>query len=310
MSIGYVFFGADAALTVAVVDDNGNPATPTSLTVTLTDPNNGVSTGTLGGGAPAGPVQNPASAGSTGIYQAVVTSPSIAGVWTARWVASGTGFNFVFEDQFEVRPRSAMQIVDLASVKRHLGDPQADHTQDDALQAYIVGAQEQFRDICGPLFPEQHTQYITGGTRSITVDWLPLQSVQSITEYYYGLVAFAITEQPLGTSSSAFGFTADYNTGEITRRTFGAAGQWAAGTKNVKVVYTAGWWTPTQVVPFNVRRGALKLIQHWWQQDKQRGPRQRYRGGDGDEPFTVDQYAIPYEVEALWSPWRRPPGIA
>lgn len=289
------FLGQDVGLTAAVVDDTGNPATGTlTVELTVTDPSGNTTT-------PA-----PASTGSGG-YAAVVPSVATAGVWLYRWTATGTGVGWALEGQFTVRPMGVEQLVDLASVKKHLRMPAASTANDDELQELILATADLARDVCGPFLPEQHTQFFDGGVGTIVPDWLPLASVQSATEYY-GLSAFPLTEQQLGSQMNAFAFTADYSTGQITRRTFGGqAAVFAIGTKNVKVVYTAG---RGGVVPFTVRLGGLELIRHLWSLTQQ-GGRPKF-GGSAVEGDTVvpTGFALPDRVVELWSPYRRAPGIA
>jgi hypothetical protein len=288
------FAGQDVGLTASPLDDAGAPATGTlAATVTVTDPTGVTSTPAT------------VNAGS-GVYTAVLPSVAAVGVWLYRWTATGPGVNWADEGQFSVRPLGVEQIVDIASVRAHLNLTQT--TSDDELQGFILAAGELARDVVGPLLPEQHTQIFDGGTRSIIPDWLPLASVQSVTEYY-GLSAFVLTEQPLGSQQNAFGYTVDLSTGQITRRTFGGeAALFAIGNKNVKVTYTAG---RGGAIPWTVRLGALELIRHLWQLTQQGGG--PWFGGsvtDGESAPVPAGFALPARVLELWAPYRRPPGIA
>jgi hypothetical protein len=198
-------------------------------------------------------------------------------------------------------------IVDLASVKDHLNIAIDDLTQDAELQGFMLAASEMARDVVGPILAEQHTQWFDGGRPVIVPDWLPLAGVDSVTEFY-GLSQFPLTEQPLGAQSTAFAFTVDYVTGQITRRTFGGApARFATGTKNIKVVYTAG----LGMVSYSVRLGALELIRHLWSMTQQGGLQRVGRSPQVDETMRVPTgFALPQRVRELWQPSRRPPGIA
>jgi hypothetical protein len=291
------FQGQDVGLTASPLDDNGDPVTGTvAVSVTVTDPS----------GVVVSPNASPTVGGA---YGAVVESVAKSGVWLVRWTATAPGVNWVLEDQFQVRAMGIEQLIDLASVKAHLNMNPSDTRQDDELQGYVLAAAELARNHCGPFLPEQHTQFFDGGSPRIFPDWTPLLTVQSVTEYY-GLSAFAITEQQLGNQTDAFSFTVDYQTGELTRRTFGGeAAFWAAGAKNVKVVYTAG---RAEDVPYTVRLGALEIIRHLWQMTQQ-GGRPKFGGTalDGaDGPAVLTGFAIPQRVVELWAPYRRAPGIA
>jgi hypothetical protein len=232
----------------------------------------------------------------------------VAGIWLVRWSATGTNVGWAYEDQFTVRPLGVEQFIDLVSVKKHLNIRPADTTQDDELQGFILAAADLARDVCGPFLPEQHTEFYDGGISTISPDWLPIASVQSITEYY-GLAGFSLSEQALGSQMNAFAFTVDYQTGQITRRTFGgAAAQFALGSKNVKVVYTAG---RSGQIPYTIRLGALELIRHLWQQTQQGGrPKFGGAGMDGEAVGVSMGFALPDRVVELWAPQRRAPGIA
>lgn len=292
MSLIY-YVGQDVALTVKPTDDSGNPLTGLQgVSVAVTSPSGSASTPTV-----SGPV--------SGAYTAVVSGVSVPGVWLVRWSATG----WSYETQFQVRPLGAETLVDLASVKAHLNIPPNDNRQDDELQGFILAAGDIARNHCGPFLPETHTQYFDGGHAKVMPDFTPVSSVLSITEYY-GLSAYPLTEQNLGAQMDAFAFTVDYTTGEITRRTFGGeAAVFAFGSKNVKVVYTAGRGGS---VPWTVRLGVLELIRHLWQMTQQGGGRPKFNGSayDGGEAMVPTGFAIPGRVLELWQPFYRGPGIA
>lgn len=290
------YSGQDVGLTASPLDDTGAPVSgAVTVSVTVTGP-----TGAITSPAVAGPV--------SGAYSAVVPGVSVAGVWLYRWTATGTGVAWSSEGQFTVRPVGVEQLVDLASVKAHLNIPATDTRQDDELQGFILAAADLARYHCGPFLPETHTQFFDGFVSTIVPDWLPVASVLSCTEYY-GLSAFLLTEQELGGQMNAFAFTVDYATGQITRRTFGGeAALFAAGSKNIKLVYTAG---RGGAVPWTVRLGVLELIRHLWQLTQQGGrPKFGGAGYDAADVVIPTGFALPSRVLELWAPFRRPPGIA
>jgi hypothetical protein len=287
--------GQDVGLRTTVLDATGAPATGTlAVSVTVTDPT--------------GATTSPAAANAGGgLYTAVVPAVSAPGVWRYRWTATGTGVNWADEGQFQVRPPGIEQVVDLASVKAHLNIN--DSRQDDELVGFILAAGDLSRDVVGPILPETHTEWHNGGSRTLTLDWAPLASVQSVTEYI-AATSWTLTEQPLGTSTDAYGYTVDLDTGQITRRAVGDAVPFPYGTKNVRVVYTAG---RGGVAPWAVRLGALELIRHLWQLTQQGGGRTRVGGNalDSDGGSGVPSgFALPNRVLELWKPAKREPGIA
>src|SRR5690348_6175183 len=94
--------GQDVPLAVTVLNDSGVPATATNIVVTVT--------------APDGTTSTPAAVlAGAGVYTAVVPAAATSGTWLVRWVATGTGFAFASESQFQVRPAGVEQVVDLAS---------------------------------------------------------------------------------------------------------------------------------------------------------------------------------------------------
>lgn len=294
MSLIY-YTGQDVRLAETVLDDTGAPATGTlTVTLTVTDPNSTVTTPTV------------TNAGG-GQYVAAVSSVATSGIWRYRWTATGTGVGYASEGQFQVRPLGVEQIVDLASVKAHLNIPAADTSQDAELQGFILAAGDLARDVVGPLLPEQHTEWHNGGNPTITLDWLPVASVQSVTEYV-SASTWVLTEQPLGTSTDAYGYTVDLDRGQITRRATGGAVPFPHGIKNVKVVYTAG---TSGAIPWTVRLGGLELIRHLFQLTQQ-GGRPKFRGSalDGEPAGVPTGFALPQRVLELWQPFKRPPGIA
>lgn len=289
------YTGQDVGLSTTVLDDTGAPASGAlTVDVTVTDPSGTVTTPAT------------ASAGS-GVYTAVVPSVAVAGTWLYRWTATGTGVGFAEEGQFQVRPLGIEQIVDLASVKAHLNIPASNTSQDAELQGFILAAADLARDVVGPVTAEQHTEWHDGGAASLTVDWLPLASVQSVTEYI-GPTAWVLAEEPLGSSVSSYAYTVDTDRGQITRRAVGDAVCFPHGIKNVKVVYTAG---RGGAIPWTVRLGALELIRHLYQLTQQ-GGRPRFGGAalDGEGAVVPSGFALPARVLELWQPFKRPPGVA
>ncbi|MER6533014.1 hypothetical protein ABT215_04165 [Streptomyces sp900105755] len=289
------FSGQDVRLTETILDDTGAPVTgAVSVVLTVTDPTGVVTTPAV------------TSVGS-GLYAGVVPAVSKSGVWLYRWTATGTGVGFVSESQFEVRPPMIGQVVNLASAKAHCKIPASDTTADADLQGFILAAGEQARDVVGPMLPEQHTEWHNGGSPTVTLDWMPVSSVQSVTEYV-SASTWVLTEQPLGTSTDAYGYTVDLDRGQITRRATGGAVCFPPGIKNVKVIYTAG---RSGVIPWTVRLGALELIRHLYQLTQQ-GGRPRFGGAalDGESGGVPTGFALPARVLELWQPQKRPPGIA
>lgn len=290
------YVGQDARLVTTVISDAGAPATG-SLTVALTVTD------------PTGAVTTPATTqAGQGVYAATVPAMGTAGIWLFRWTATGTGVGYVDEGQLFVRPLGVQQIVDLPSVKAHLNMPADDPTPDGELQGFILAAGELARDVVGPVLSEVHTEWHDGGTVALCLDWHPVAAVTSVTEYI-AASTWNLTEQPLGTSTDAYGYTVDLDRGQITRRATGDAVPFPRGRKNVRVIYTAG---RSGAIGGALRLGALELIRHLYQLTQQGGrPRWNSAGAlDSESSIVPMGFALPQRVLELWKPQKREPGIA
>jgi hypothetical protein len=286
--------GQDVPLTCNVVNDSQLPSNAATVTVTVTNPD--------------GTTQSPTAANiGVGSYVAIVAAPTMAGTYVVHWSATGSGFSYAYDDQFQVRPLGAEQIVDLASVKAHLNMSLTETSQDTELTGFILASYEVIRDIIGPVVPEVHTEWFDGGTKTVSLSWQPVMSV-TVAYEYYGLSQFLLTEQPLGGQMNAFAFTVDYTTGQATRRTFGGqAAIYAIGDKNIQFTYVAG----RSDVTYNVRMGCLELIRHNWSMTQQAGrPKLRSGMDGGGETAVPIGFAVPDRVIEWLAPHRRPPGIA
>lgn len=208
-----------------------------------------------------------------------------------------------------------MSLVTLADAKAHLNIPSsAGTTYDTELQGFIDAAQPVVEQLAGPVVPRVITGETHNGGRDRIVTYnSPIISVQSLTEYV-GASAFTLTAQPLGSTTSNYGYEiVDSNGGVIVRRS--AAGMpvpFQGDFNSVVISYTAGYST----LPANVRLGALELIRHWWQRSQQ-AARRGFRsapGGNDDVGVMVGNFLVPnFVAELLTSTPSSPsrlPGIA
>lgn len=192
-----------------------------------------------------------------------------------------------------------MPIVALADAKAQLNFRAGYVTDDVELQGFIDAATPIVEDIAGVILPRTITaETYDGGGPVIALRSVPVLSVTSVVEYL-GTSAYTLTSQPQGAASpNNYGYElVDPLRGILGRR--GIAGDltpFLGGQRGVVVSYVAGY----QTVPANVRLGALRLVQHLWQNS------QNGMGGTGGlPPFNpgmempstmVAGYAVPNDV--------------
>jgi hypothetical protein len=94
---------------------------------------------------------------------------------------------------------------------------------------FILAAADLARDVVGPVLPEVHTEWHNGGRTTLFLDWQPVASVASVTEYI-AASTYLLTEQPLGQGAmDSYGYTTDLERGTVTRRAVGDAVPFPAG---------------------------------------------------------------------------------
>lgn len=271
--------GDPKPLAVTVANAAGVVGDPTAITLTVEKPDGTVDTVSTTHDGP-------------GLYSAVYT-PASAGHYVARWVATGTNAS-VFEESFDVDPAYAsVGIVDLASVKTHLGKTTT--TDDDELLAVITAATAIVESIVGPVIRRTVTDVISGGSRSqVLLSTVPVLSVTSIATSSYGQAVASYVTADLTVDTAA----------GLVRVTDGT---WLTG--DATVVYVAG---RTQVPP-NVRWATLELVRHLW--SSQRGAatfRPSFAGGGAEEDLVAVEsgYLIPNRVMEALRPQALAPSVA
>lgn len=263
-----------------------------AVSVVVTDPL--TAPHTVAGGA--------TSVAPLGTYTATYV-PTMAGRHTVTW----TSATRVFNDVFEVRPAAFNALISVQDAKDHLRLTANNRISDDTIQGFVEAASIAIQNITGPIVPTSFNEYYDGGAETVSVDNKPIikNSVQIIE--YYGTQAWPLTEQPLGGQQSAYGFTVDYSTGQIRRRTFGGGSAlFALGAKNVNVTYKAG----RDVVGQNIQTATKELVRHLWSSTQIPGrPKSSSLGDDGFGWVPVG-FAVPNFVVQLLQNDARPPGVA
>lgn len=239
--------------------------------------------------------------GTNGVYTGTFRVAN-AGLHTVAWSTA----NNAYQDAFDARgPLNAIISVDDARTFLRLRS--TDTSDDEKIQLAVESATDLLEDVCGPILPVTITEWFDGGVGTYVVRHTPLMSVTSMTEYY-GLVAYQLTEQPLGAQMNAYAFTKDPSTGEITRRTFGGqAAMFPEGTKNVVITYKTGY----SPIPSSILNAARELVKHLYEATQvPAGGKARVRGDEeGMTPGVT--YAVPnFVLDMIPMKYRRPPGIA
>lgn len=218
-------FGQPIPLSVNLTDINGVPGNATAITLTIILPDGSTTFPTI---------TNPV----TGSYTATYV-PTQAGLHHVRWVATGSNAS-AFSDVFSVDAATPPMLVSLADVKDYLSITSTVTAHDGRLQRYIEGATSMLVDVIGPISPTTFVETHDGGRPFIMLRNPPIISVTSITEYI-GLQGFVLTDQPLGATTSMWGYSLSPQSGKVTRR--GSVGDpipFQGGRMSVSVTYVAG----------------------------------------------------------------------
>jgi hypothetical protein len=176
------------------------------------------------------------------------------------------------------------------------------NTDDDKLTDFINAASNVAQFYCGDLLPQTYTETHDGGDQAIYVRHTPIASVTSLSEYI-GSITYTLTNQPLGHSADAWGYTIDDpQAGRIVRRTAsGLAWRFVPGVGNVTVTYTTGVGT----IPAQVMLGVEFIVRHLWQ--TQRGAMPSPQDADTTSQVPGVNYAIPDRAIELFETAPRSP---
>ena len=272
-------------LTVQVL---GGLADPTTITFTYRDP--------LGADTVITPTRT-----SVGLFSAQFT-PTIAGYYRYRWLTTGVGAG---SESGSVQVRDPwLEVVSLDDLHAHLNIPTSDTSHDDELRSFADAALATITYINGPLTPTTFTEVRNGGSPVIMLDNPPVISITSVTEFYIPS-GQPLTLQPLGASTSAYGYSLDDPAaGKLVRRTSGGyESSFIGGRNSVVITYVAG----AQLAP-DVQLAMLEDIRGLYQQTQQ-GGRASLGGGaigaGGDDQFSVGPMRLfPRLAELLAGPDR------
>jgi hypothetical protein len=281
--------GDPVHLTTTWTSNTGVPVDPDTLTLAVTLPDQTV--------ANPAPVKD-----GVGLYHydyPTTQSGRHLAVWT------GTGNNArVWPYEFYVDTIDSGYVISLDDAKTYLRITNTN--SDDKLRLYLEAASEVVEFYRGDMIRRTYTEVYSGGDPTIYVRHTPLLSVTTLTEYV-GSITYTLTNQPLGASVDAWGYTIDdLPSGRIVRRSAsGLVWRFVPGVGNVTITYTTG----VAVIPATVRIAAMMILEHLW--ENQRGPMPSPVAQAGNETTVPGiNYAIPLEAIELLESTSRNPVIA
>ncbi len=237
----------------------------------------------------------------------MATAPITAaqvGTYLVLWSSSGTVVGSQY-DQFSV-DAAVVDLISLPDLKDELNLRATDTSKDAKLRRWMRAANSVIENITGPIRPYAQTDYFDGGGTTIVLMARWVSAIGSVKENWSG-TDYTLTEQPVGASTSAFGYTWDRDTNTLVRRFSGGAPTvFFPGTRNVAVSYTGG----LLVIPEDIQMATAELIKHWFRRSQpyRQGPFGN-SAGDDTGMDTVGSYMVPNAVMELLETWRRPAGI-
>lgn len=183
-----------------------------------------------------------------------------------------------------------MAILSLTEAKDFLRIRGTSAADDDRLQDFLLAAEAVAEFYAGDLVGGTYTEGHDGGDVAIYTRHTPIQSVTSLTEYI-GSIVYTLTNQPLGRSVDAWGYTIDDpEAGRIVRRSAsGMTWRFVPGQGNVSITYTTG----RAAIPPQVVTAVEFIVQHLWQTQRGAMPMGGSGAGDGESMVPGVGYAIP-----------------
>lgn len=225
-----------------VTDLDGNPANPSTVTLTVVNPDGTTST-------PA--VANPA----IGTFRADLT-PTQFGRHAVTF--RGTGSNATTQsDVFEVRDPAYLPLISLAEAKEHLNIPATTTTSDEELRRFLDVATEMVENHCGQIFRRQTVITTRPGGKSFYILDRPVLSVSSVVVN--------------GTTLDPLNYKIALDAGVL---------QLLVGSgiypDSVVITYVAGYANPPEIA----RHATRVLVAHLWETQRGRAGGINRKGDD------------------------------
>jgi hypothetical protein len=251
-----------------VVEVSGVP-TDATVTLTVKKPD----------GSTVGPAINH---DGVGLYSSSILADQL-GYWSYSWLSSGAAVGRD-DGQFYVTT-SAVRVISLEELKKHLNMDLDLHENDDELEDFIDASQDLIVDKVGPVLPTVYTETRPAGKPYVLLTHRPVLSITSVSENAdYGTPAVV----------GVGGWKLDGGTGVLTRLSTREQPQlWRGGYSGVDVTYTAG----LDPVPAKIRLATKELTAHLWRQSQLGRARRTSRGPE--EEAVPATYALPYRVAEM-----------
>jgi len=163
-----------------------------------------------------------------------------------QFVLSTTAPQTAYRDVFDVRQAELQNIVSLADAKNHLNI--TNDGDDNELRGFIEATTNIARFYCGTLFPTTYTETYEACGDTLALRHWPVISVSEIT---------------------AVGTAAVVDPADVDVDEHGMLRAESAMSGTVRVTYRAG----SSIMPANITRGALIIIQHMWDTQRPRNSR-------------------------------------
>ena len=161
-----------------------------------------------------------------------------------------------------------LDVITLDEAKNVVGIATTDATEDTDLAAFITGLSLRLDTLVGPIVNRTLTDELhDGGGPWVEVDYWPISSVTSVSEYNSTTETTLTAESNSSKPAAAYQFYGER--GRIYRRASNSDACFNAGRRNVKVTYVGGRAATTAVVDERFKRGCGIMLQNMWRSQEQ-----------------------------------------
>lgn len=254
-------------ITVLTKDEDGDLATTSSVTVTVTLPD--------------GSTTSPAAMTETTTGRFVYDYPTtVAGLHSFEATATGA-VEGVYEDVFNVAA-SLASVVSLPDMRSHLRLTSTD--DDEIVRDYLAVATDCAQARSGRIWVRTTVlaEVHDGGAPKLRLRNSPVLSITSVTEN--------------GTTVPSTGYVLHARFGWLYRGTTTSASCWPYSRQGILVSYVAG--PPSGVIPPAIPHGVKEMVRHLW--EARRGGSGIPRQGPDTEWVPILGYSVPRRVAELW----------